>query len=203
MTLPQTPAAIKAIVAIMTLASAATAPPAPAEEQRPTLFSCGTDSIEDAGFLDLSGVPETPDTWVDLRFERTANGSGESIYSFPPPGTDYRTAFLFSHSNGPDGYLVSIRWRDGDLDYVYYSLDIPPDPSIENDAGGGDAGLVVSRNGVLVERIACVERPYMFISYMRDAMSCDEANPYGPAACSEDGAERTVPLDEDAIGIVD
>jgi hypothetical protein len=203
-TLPQTPAAIKAILAIATLVLATAATPAArAEEQRQTLFSCGTDSAEDDGFLDLSGTPDDPDTWVGLRFERTANGNGELIYSFPPQGTDYRTSFRFSHSNGPEGYLVSVRWHDRDLSYVYYSLDIPPDPGIEDDVGGGDAGLVISKDGTLVERISCVERPYMFISYMRDAMSCDEANPYGPAACSEDGAERTVPLDVDAIGIVD
>jgi hypothetical protein len=69
--------------------------------------------------------------------------------------------------------------------------------------GGGPAGLVTSRDGTLVERISCIERPYMFVSYMREAMSCDVANPYGAAACADESFERDDEIDPEAIGVID
>lgn len=199
-TLPQRSFASKAILLILLLLSS----PALAQEDegRLTLFSCGTDPVDDEGWLDLNGIAEDYDTWGHLRFERSADGTGEIVYSYPPEGTDSKTAFLFSHSDGPEGYLVSIRWEDQGRNYVYYSLDIPPAMDAEDDMGGGEAGLVISEHGTLVERVACIERPYMFISYMRNAMSCDVGNPYGPAACADDSYDRTVPLDVSTIGIV-
>jgi hypothetical protein len=172
-----------------------------ADEERDSaqpLFVCGTDPEADKGFLELSGTESDFAVWENLRFERTADLTGELVYSYPPPGGNYKPAFLFSHSDGAEGYLVSIHWIDGGMNYVYYSLDIPPDPA-GDDMGGGEAALVVSRGGALVERIACAERPYMFISYMRAAMSCDETNPYGAAACAESSFERSTPLDLEAV----
>jgi len=205
--LPQTSAAFKATLIALVLLSPLAAGPALAEDEaeaadRPTLFSCGTDPVNDSSFLDLSGVELDFDSFADLRFEQRAENGDKIVYSFPPAGTDSKTAFLFSHSTGPEGYLVSIRWVDGDNDYVYYSLDIPPDPGVADDAGGGAAGLAISRKGELVERISCAERPYMFISYMRHAMSCDVGNPYGEGACGESTWLREQPLDTDRLGIV-
>jgi hypothetical protein len=68
--------------------------------------------------------------------------------------------------------------------------------------GGGYAGLAVSKDGALIERIDCAERPYMFISYMRESMSCDLANPYGEAACADDTYDHGDEIDLDTIGIV-
>jgi hypothetical protein len=205
-TLPQRSAFSKAIILPLVLVFSALATPAAAQDasgddNRQTVFSCGTDVVADQGFLDLSGVP-ADDHWGDLRFERTGD-DGKVDYSFPPVGSDARTAFLFSHSNGPGGYLVSIRWTDGGLNHVYYSLDVRPDPEAEDDMGGGTAGLVTSRDGTLVERISCIERPYMFVSYLREAMSCDVANPYGAAACDDEPFERDDEIDPEAIGFMD
>lgn len=208
MTLPQRSPAIKAVLSVLLLSVLSAAPAAardghPGEDEgRQTLFSCTTDEVDDAGFLNLSGVPQDDGIWVDLQFDRTADGDGHLLYSFPPEGVDDKTAFLFSHSNGPGGYLVSIRWVDKGVNYVYYSLDIPPDPAVEDDAGGGMAGFAISQDGKLIERADCDERPYMFISYMREAMSCDLANPYGEAACQDDTYDRTEEIDTDTIGIV-
>jgi len=202
MTVPQRATASKAILLLLLPVFSAPALPAQAEDDRQTLFTCTTDEIADAGYLDLNGIPADNDSWVDLRFERHADGDGRLVYSFPPAGIDPKTAFLFSHSNGPEGYLVSIRWVDQGTNYAYYSLAIPPDPAVVDDMGGGAAGLAISRAGQLVERVGCDERPYMFISYLRDAMSCDLANPYGEAACRDDPVERTEAIDIEAIGIV-
>lgn len=204
MTLPQRLGAGKAILLSLLVVSFGASTPAYAQDDdgHQTLFSCGTDPVNDRGWLDLSGIPQDDGSWTDLRFERTGNDSGERVYSFPAAGVDSRTAFLFSHSNGPSGYLVTIRWVDGDANYVYYSLDIPPDPEVEDDMGGGYAGLAVSKAGELVERVDCAERPYMFIGYMREAMSCDLANPYGEAACADDTYDHDDEIDLDRIGIV-
>jgi hypothetical protein len=201
--LPQRTSASKAILLSLLLVSIGPVAPAQAQEaEHQTLFSCGTDPVNDQGWLALSGIPQDDGSWTDLRFERHAGTDGELVYSFPPDGTDYRTAFLFSHSNGPSGYLVSIRWVDQGTNYVYYSLAIPPDPEVEDDMGGGNAGLAVSKDGTLIERIECAERPYMFISYMRESMSCDLANVYGEAACADDTYDHGDEIDLDAIGIV-
>jgi hypothetical protein len=46
----------------------------------------------------------------------------------------------------------------------------------------------------VVEHIGCGERPYVFVTYIHDATSCDEANPLGAAACEVDPPLRTAPL---------
>ena len=171
------------------------------EPLRSTLFSCGTDPEADRTFLDLSGVELDYNSFADLRFEQRANDD-TVVYSFPSAGIDSKTAFLFSHSDGQEGYLVSVRWVDDGTDYVYYSLNIPPDPEEEDDMGGADAGLTVSRDGKRVDSISCIERPYMFISYMRDAMSCDTQNPYGEGACGENPVMRSEALDVSTLGLV-
>jgi hypothetical protein len=203
-TVPQRSTASKAIVLSVLLVFIGLAAPVRAQEDddHQTLFSCGTDPVNDQGWLDLSGIPQDDGSWTDLRFERHSDTDGQLVYSFPPDGVDYRTAFLFSHSRGPGGYLVTIRWVDQGTDYVYYSLAIPPNPEIEDDMGGGDAGLAISKDGELIERVSCAERPYMFISYMQESMSCDLANPHGEAACADDTYDHGDEIDTDTIGIV-
>lgn len=206
MKLPQTALPFKASLLALSLLLPLAAAPALAqdaeEDYRAPLFTCGTDPDNDSSFLDLSGVELDFDSYTDLRFEQRADGGERVVYAFPPEGPDGKTAFLFSHSTGPEGYLVSIRWVDGDTDYVYYSLAIPPEPGVEDDMGGSEAGLAISRDGELVERIACAEAPYMFITYMRHAMSCDTQNPYGEGACGESTWLRDEPLDVETLGIV-
>lgn len=205
MTLPQRSTASKAILLPLLLVFIGLAAPARTQDangNRQTLFSCGTDPVNDKGWLDLSGMLQDDGTWTNLRFERQSDTDGQLVYSFPPEGVDYRTAFLFSQSDGPGGYLVSIRWADGGSNYVYYSLAIPPDPEVEDDMGGGDAALAISKDGMLIERVSCAERPYMFIGYMREAMSCDLANPYGEAACRDDTYDRAEEIEVNTIGIV-
>ena len=204
MRLPQRRATSKAIMVLLAgILPALALGGAAHAASRQALFSCGTDETEDRGFLGLSGIPEDSGNWVDLRFDRRADGDGHLVYSFPRGGVDSRTAFLFSHSDGPEGYLVSVRWRDENYNYVLYSLAVSPDPGDENDMGGGEAGLAMSSHGRLIDRVPCSERPDMLITSMRGTMACDDAGPHGKAACAADPMQRTEPLDLETIGIID
>ncbi len=191
---------------ILPLAALLLAPlPALAQDEaapyRAQLFVCGTGEDAGDGYLELTGVEdEAGGTFTDLRLE-WLDRDEKPLWSFPPAGVDAKTAFLFSHSTGPEGYLVTIRFKDAGTDYTLYSLYVPPDPSDENDAGGGAAGLVSARGGSLVADLQCGEAPYEFIPYMQRSMSCDTANPYGPAGCEENEPTRPAPIDISRIGL--
>lgn len=186
--------AFKMAVTLLGLAGAPSVQAGESDGPQPQpLFVCGTDEIADRGFLELTGTETEPASWSALLFTRTADETGELRYAFPvDPGRD-KTPFLFSHSDGPEGYLVTVKWEDAGDHFTLYSLAIPPGP---DDAGGSDAGLVISRADEVIERVGCIERPYMFISYMREAMSCDLANPQGEKGCAELAPDRTAPLSE-------
>jgi hypothetical protein len=204
--MPQTLPAFKALLLPVALFAGLTSSTFAEDEaagpDRVQLYACGTGDDAASGTLQLSGVARADDNSVfdDLRMERL-DADGQAVWSFPPAGTDARTAFLFSHSDGPEGYLVTIRFADSGTGYTLYSLYTPPDPDDENTVGGAAGGLVSTRDGKLVEDIECGESPYEFIEYMRRSMSCDTASPYGPAACAEYEAKRTAPLDISRIGL--
>jgi hypothetical protein len=171
------------------------------EEMRSPLFICGTGADALEGSLYLSGLESDSGDFTDLRFEQKI---GEDVaFSFPPAGTDSKAAFLFAHSDGAEGYLVTLHFAADGKDYELYSLAQPPDPASEDDLGGSLAGLEVRQDGALVEEIACGERPTMFPSYLLAATSCDAANPWGEAACGEEPATRTEPLTLPGLGGAD
>lgn len=50
----------------------------------------------------------------------------------------------------------------------------------------GEAGVVVkNRTGKTIAKIGCIERPYVFPSYLQRALACDEEGPHGKAACKD------------------
>jgi hypothetical protein len=196
--LPQLPLADKATIPLFLLLSVFSTPAVSQEEGRLPLFNCYIGDEADQGWLQLDGVLLESGIYSDVRFER--NHGGVLELSFPPPSVEGKTAFLFSHSEGPEGYLVTLRWRQMGTDYELYSLYSPPRE--EGDAGGGPAGLGVSKDGKRIVDVPCNGGPYMFIEYMREATSCDAANPYGLDACGRDAPRRAVPLDVDALGVV-
>jgi hypothetical protein len=196
--LPQLPLAFKATIPLFLLLFALSASALAQEEGRLPLFGCPTGDDGDQGWLQLDGVVLESGIYSDLRFER--NHGGVLKLSFPPPGVDGKTAFLFSHSEGPEGYLVTLRWVQAGTDYELYSLYSPPRE--EGDAGGGPAGLGVSQDGRRVADVPCNGAPYMFIEHMRQATSCDTANPYRLDACTRNAPKRAAPLDVDALGVV-
>jgi hypothetical protein len=202
----QTPSAFKALLLAVVLLSAwadvTLADDGAAASDRVPLYACGTGDDAASGSLQLTGVARADDNSVfeDLRFERLA-ADGQPVWSFPPAGVAAKAAFLFSHSDGPEGYLVTIRFADAGTGYTLYSLATPPDPDDEVTIMGAAGGLVSARDGKLVDDIECGESPYEFIDYMRRSMSCDTANPYGPAACEEYEAKRTAPIEVGRIGL--
>ena len=169
-----------------------------AGEPRQTLFSCGVDPVDDVGFVALKASPVEGDRFGDLRFERIANDLSKT-YAYPRDGE--AGDFLFSHSDGDDGYLVSVRWSDAGLDRVLYSLYVRPDPAIENDIGGGIAGLATSKEGILIERVECAERPEMFITYLRLSTRCD-VQAFDGDGCGEDPHARAGRLSRERLGLV-
>lgn len=177
-------------LALAVLATPALACPPDAAQ----LFVCGTGADAAEGYIEMCDITGEGDETDQLQFEmQTADGKQ---FRFPDDPADGPQSFFFSHSNGPGGYLVNIRFADGDTNYRLYSLAIPPDPA-EDDAGGGDAGVEIVAGGGTAEIISCGERPYMFISYLRNSMSCDLGNPLGEAGCSDEHTPiRTVPLGE-------
>lgn len=204
--MPQTPSAFKALLLPIALVAgctnAAFADDEAAAPDRVPLYVCGTGDDAAGGYLQLTGVARADDNSVfdDLRFERMS-ADDQPLWSFPPAGVDPRTAFRFSHSDGPEGYLVTIRFADAGTSYTLYSLTTPADPDDPDTVMGAAGGLVSTRDGKPVEDIECGESPYEFIEYMRRSMSCDTASPYGPAACEEYEPHRPAPIDVSRIGL--
>ena len=93
--------------------------------------------------------------------------------------------FLFSNSDGPEGYYVQVRFSDGPRNYLLHMLDIPPDPTSEGDMGGRWAGLRVTQTNGASYELPCGETDE-YIGYMEEAMTCDMLNRYGAAGCDFD-----------------
>ena len=80
-----------------------------------------------------------------------------------------------AHTVVGSDYRVSVRFASGGYTYRIYS-----------NSGQGTAGVQVSDSkGNVVSNAKCIERPYMFPSYLQRALACDEETPYGAAACAD------------------
>jgi hypothetical protein len=168
------------------------APPAlGCESQAQALFSCGTSDVEQSSIALCSDG----DAFLDpvRSAQLTYMTSGRVVLAAPPDPAMAPHSFAFAHSNGSEGYLVTLQFKEGDDTYYLYSLAIPPSGE-EGDMGGAEAGLGRLLPDGGVERVVtCAERPFIYISSLRETFLCDDAV-LGPAACSEHGAERIAPL---------
>lgn len=145
------------------------------------LFVCGSGpDAAPTNLFELKGVLQSNGAWADLQF--TGFGKGMELVHFPPEPGPGKDNFFFSNSDGPEGYLVEVRFTSGQDAYRLYSLYAPPKVP-EDETGGGEAGLEITGPDGEARKLTCEERPYMFIAYLRDAMSCDFSNPYGAAGC--------------------
>ena len=145
------------------------------------LFVCGSgpDSAP-TNLFELKGVLQDDGGWRDLQF--TGFGEGMEPMYFPSEPGAGRDKFFFSNSIGSDGYLVNVRFKSGKNAYRLYSLYVAIETG-GDEMGGSEAGLEITGPDGKTRKLTCDEKPYMFIAYMRDAMSCDLSNPYGAAGC--------------------
>jgi len=172
-------------VVVCLLLFANLSPPAFADEQleepiREPLYVCGVGPTTNEGILELTGVSDQVRIYGALQFHAEAPGEKSVLFpAVPGPG---KGNFFYSNTDGPGGYLVSIRFTQDDVKYRLYSLSIPPGPD-DNGIYGGGGGLIISEADGSQREIGCGESVYEFIVYMRDAMSCDTDPRYSAAFC--------------------
>jgi hypothetical protein len=180
------------ILPTLLIAAVSTAPALACESEAQALFICTTD-LEDKGFIEFCSDADAILDPIGAAQLFLGNADG-TVTGLPANGPAAPDRFAFSHSNGTDGYLVTVRFSDGADTYHLYSLAVPPSGE-EGDMGGGEAGIGRLMSDGAVEPLAtCAERPEIFISAMRAGFARDTASALGPAACSETGADRVTPL---------
>lgn len=159
------------------------------------LFVCGSGpDAAPTNLFELKGVSQDNGGWTDLQF--AGFGEGMEPVIFPPEPGPGKGNFFFSNSDGPEGYIVNVRFKSGQNVYRLYSLYAPPKIGAdEMEMGGGEAGLEITGPDGKARKLVCEEGPYMFIAYMRDAMSCDISNSYGAAGCDNHNVPQRKPDD--------
>jgi hypothetical protein len=137
------------------------------------LFSCETERR--GKFVRICAVEEEAGKrWRDLQYRFGPVEKPEMTFPTDPSKLATPPLFFF-HEERKAGYYVSIRFSAGGYGYRVFS---------ESDGRG--AGVIVSdARGNALSTINCIERPYMFPSYLRRALPCDLKNPHGKAACGE------------------
>lgn len=145
-------------------------------EDNSPLFVCETGKT--GKFISICAKEEiSGEEWSTVQYRFGKEGGPEMAY--PPDPADGSRLLFFSHYDDIRGwYRVSVRFNVGDYTYRVYS--------IARGKTEGDAGVVVSdRKGKMLSDIKCIERPYMFPSYLQRALACDLKNPHGKAACND------------------
>lgn len=149
------------------------------------IFVCGSgeDGTSAATLLELRAVPGDDGGWTRPAFYGYWPDHAPIIY--PAVADSNGGRFLFANSNGPDGYVVTVRFWIGEEQFRLYSVYTAPQAG-DDDIGGGVAGLEILSPDGAIRRIGCDERPQMFISSLRAAMDCDFGTALGAAACDVD-----------------
>lgn len=146
----------------------------PRDEVSTPLFICETN--RKGKFIAIRGIEEEPaKKWSAIQYSFGREGEAPEMV-YPADPTEGAKSLFFSHTNIHFRYKVSIRFSTGGYTYRVFSYE-----------DGMDAGVMVSdRSGKVISKIPCIERPYMFASYLQRALACDMENPYGKAACGDD-----------------
>ena len=158
----------------LVLALACLRAPAADDSCTAPLFSCETARGK---FIRICSVEEEAGRrWSQLQYRFGAIEKPELVY--PADANRGASLLLFSHESNKGLYEVTVRFTNGGYTYRVFS--------VADDNGVGAGGVTVSdNNGKLASTVACIERPYIFPSYLRRALECDMANPHGKAACEE------------------
>ena len=144
-----------------------------AQDCRDPLFACETD--RDGKYLSICATEVEPGVrWEDIQYRFGAEHAEPELV-FPADASQGRPRMYFSHVKRGSDYRVSVRFSVGGYGYRVFST-----------TGGDLAGVeVTDRQGKLLSTIRCIERPYVFPSYLQRALPCDLENPHGQAACAD------------------
>ena len=138
------------------------------------LFSCVTARGK---FIRICSVEEEVGRrWSQIQYRFGTIEKPELVY--PADADKGAPPLFFSHESKKGLYEVTVRFTNGGYTYRVFS--------VADDKGDGAAGVTVSsKNGKLLSTVACIERPYIFPSYLQRALPCDMTNPNGKAACQD------------------
>jgi hypothetical protein len=138
------------------------------------LFICETS--QNGKYLAIYGVEHGPDDpWTDIQYRFGGEGEPDMVYPADPAKGAGLLFFSHEYRKGGADYYVSIRFSTGGFTYRIFS---------HSRIGG--AGVVVSdAKGKVRSTIPCIEKPYMFPSYLQRSLACDLRNPHGKAACQD------------------
>jgi hypothetical protein len=77
------------------------------------------------------------------------------------------------------------RWAD--VQYRFGAEGRPPELVFPKDPAKGASSMFFSHesHGKVLSTVRCIERPYMFPSYLQRALACDLENPHGKTACGD------------------
>lgn len=143
------------------------------------LFICETNRKDK--YIAICAVEEeVGKRWSAVQYRFGPEDRAELVY--PANARDGASKLFFSHIEEGTIYHVTIRFASGGFTYRVESTgDSASDP-----VGDGAAGVTVTdATGKQVAKIACIERPTMFASYLQRALACDLENPQGKAACGD------------------
>jgi hypothetical protein len=147
--------------------------PASAADCLDALFTCETNRAGKYAQICATEV-KVGEVWKDIYYRFGAEGVQPELV-YPANPVPAKRVFFFSHTVVGSDYRVSVRLVSGDYTYRIYS-----------NSGQGTAGVLVSDSrGNVVSNAKCIERPYMFPSYLQRALACDEETQYGAAACAD------------------
>ena len=149
------------------------------DPQEEPLFICETNRKDK--YLAICAVEEEVATrWSAVQYRFGPEDRAELVY--PEDPRQGASQLFFSHVVDGTIYKVSVRFESAGFTYIVESSG----DSGSTPVGDGEAGVTVKdAAGKQVARISCIERPTLFAPYLQRALACDEANPYGKAACGE------------------
>jgi len=137
------------------------------------MFACET---EKAGkYISICATEVEPGTrWEDIQYRFGLEKEVPELV-FPADASKGNPQMYFSHIKRGDDYRVSVRFSIGRYRYRVFST-----------TGDDLAGVeVADGQGKILSTIRCVERPYVFPTYLQRALPCDLENPHGEAACGD------------------
>ena len=137
------------------------------------LFSCETDRGGKNATVCATEKAEGMG-WENIQYQfGKAGEKPELVYPVDPASG--ASSLYFSHTLHGTDYRVTVRFESGGFSYRLYSH-----------SGQEAAGVqVFDTRHKLVFTARCVERPQMFATYLRRALTCDADSPYGSVACQE------------------